>query len=533
MKTKQKMAVYGLTTTALLVGIVIVANVVSMNLFGRADLTSGKIYSLNDASKKIVAGLEDDLLVKAYFSKNLPPPYNSNARYVQDQLQEYRAYSKGHLKFTFVDPGDDAKLEEECQKYRIPPVQVQVIEQDQYQAKKVYMGLVCLYKDRQEVLPVVDNPVGLEYDITSAVKRLTSGKQDLPSIGILSGHGEPGMEQLQTVSQVFSKLYRMENVSLAGGKKVPENIQALLIASPRSDIAAWDRYAIDQYIMKGGKVAFLVDKVDVNLQYGQATPVRLTIDDWTRAYGFKIGDNLVADHDNAGAVTVTQQEGQFRMMTQVPFPFIPQLRDFNRTNVMVKGLQRFSPYFASTVDTSDAKAKGLRAEALILTSPKTLLQERTFDINPVQKWQIEQFDKGQQIVAAIISGKFTSAFKGQPVPAAGDSGAVVMAGSDADRHDQSPDSRILVIGDGEFFVDQKGGGDQANLLFFQNMVDWLAQDEALIAIRSHGAAERPLRQVTPPTKRLVKYANMLGAPLVVVLLGLGMRQMRRRRKFDL
>ncbi len=127
MKTKQKMAVYGLTTTALLVGIVIVANIVSMNLFGRADLTSGKIYSLNDASKKIVAGLQDDLLVKAYFSKNLPPPYNANARYVQDQLQEYRAYSKGHLKFTFVDPGDDAKLEEECQKYRIPPVQVQVI----------------------------------------------------------------------------------------------------------------------------------------------------------------------------------------------------------------------------------------------------------------------------------------------------------------------------------------------------------------------------------------------------------------------
>lgn len=532
MKAKQQKSVYGITTTVLVVAIVLVANIVSSNLFGRADLTKGKIFSLNSASKKVVGGLDDDFLVKAYFTKNLPAPYNANAKYIEDQLEEYRAFSKGRFKFSFVDPGDDAKLQEEAQKYRIPAVQVQVMEKDQFAVKQAYMGVVCLYKDRQEVLPVVDNPSGLEYEITSAMKKLASGQQELPAVGFLSGHDEPGMEQMQTVTQVFQKQYRMRPVSVANGQRVPDDIKVLLLVSPRRNLSAWERFAVDQYIMKGGKVAFLIDKVDVNLQYQQATPLQLAIDDWTQAYGFKVADNLIGDHDNPGILNVSQQEGMFRMMSQVPFPFIPSLRNFDRTNVVVKDLQRFSPYFASSVDTSAARAKGLKAEALVLSSPKTLIQERQFNINPLERWTNEQFDKGQQVVAAVVSGKFTSAFKGQPVPAANDSGAV--AAPDAGmRLDESPENRVLVIGDGEFFVDGKGGSDRDNLLFFQNMVDWLAQDEALIAIRSRESTDRPLRTVDEATKRVVRYGNVIGGPLAVVLLGVGVWQSRKRRKFEL
>jgi gliding-associated putative ABC transporter substrate-binding component GldG len=529
---KKRLSIYGLTTTGLVVGIVVLANIVSANLFGRADLTAGNIYSLSNASKKIVADLDDDFLVKAYFSRSLPPPYNASAKYVEDQLQEYRAYGKGRFKFTFVDPGDDTKLEEEAQKYRIPPVQVQVVEQDQFQAKKVYMGLVCLYKDRQEVLPVVDNPSGLEYEVTAAIKKLASGRTELPAVGFLAGHGEPSMEQLQTIQQVFSKLYRMRAVSLANGARVPDDVQVLVVASPRQNPSAWEQYAIDQHIMRGGKVAFLLDKVDVNLQYQQAFPLTLAIDDWTRAYGFRVADNLIGDFENPGILTVSQQEGMFRMMSQVPFPFIPSLRDFDRTNVMVKDLQRMSPYFASSIDTTAAAGKGLAVEPLIRTSPKTMLQERQFSIDPLQRWTPEQFDKGQQIVAAVISGTFTSAFAGQPVPSASDS-AVAAPPDLAQRLDKSVETRILVLGDGEFFVDGKGGGDRDNLLFFQNMIDWLAQDEALISIRSRESTDRPLRAVSDQTKRAVKYANMVGGPLAIVLLGLAVWQARKRRTFEL
>jgi gliding-associated putative ABC transporter substrate-binding component GldG len=532
-QNKRKLSIYGLTTALLLVGIVILANVVSANLFGRVDMTQGNIYSLSDASRKIVAGLQDDFLVKAYFTKNLPAPYNGNAKYVQDLLNDYKTYGKGKFKFQFVDPGDDAKLEQEAQKYRIPPVQVQVVEQDQFQAKKVYMGLVFLYKDRQETLPVVDNTAGLEYDITSNLRKLASENQELPAVGFLTGHGEPGMEELQTVQQIFAKQYRMRPVSLAGGARVPDDVQVLIVASPRTDFSNWDRFAIDQFIMRGGKTAFLLDKIDVNLQYQQAQPARLPgLDEWTQNYGFKVDDNLVGDFQNPGILNISQQEGGFRMMSQVPYPFIPSLRDFDKTNVMVKDLERISLYFASTIDTSAAKAKNLKVEALVRTSPKTMIEERTFDINPLQHWTPEQADKGQQVVAAVIQGSFASAFAGKPAPAASDTGQAAPDLS-TPKLDKSPETRLLVVGDGEFFADQKGGGDRDNLLFFQNLVDWLAQDEALIAIRSREVTDRPLKTVSEPTKRVVKYANMFGGPILVIVLGIGVWQSRKRRKVEI
>ena len=133
-------------------------------------------------------------------------------------------------------------------------------------------------------------------------------------------------------------------------------------------------------------------------------------------------------------------------------------------------------------------------------------------------------------LAAVVSGAFTSYFKDKPVPSPNDStppavGEPTLAAS--------PESRIVVVGDGEFFVDDKGGNDRDNLLFFQNMVDWLMQDEDLIGIRSREVTDRPLRAVSDPTKRFVKYANMLGSPLLVVVFGIVAWQIRRRRRIVL
>jgi ABC-type uncharacterized transport system involved in gliding motility auxiliary subunit len=211
----------GITSGLLVLGIVVLINIVSMNLFGRVDLTAGKIFSLNGASKRLVSQLEDDYLVKAYFSKDLPAPYNANAKYVQDLMQEYKAYGKGHFRFEFVDPTDDAELEQEAQQHRIPPVQVQVVEKDQFQSRKAYMGLVFLYQGRQETIPVVENLVGLEYEMTATMKKLTSNRETLPVIGFLGGHQEPELAQLQIIQQVFAKQYQLRAVNVADGSSMP------------------------------------------------------------------------------------------------------------------------------------------------------------------------------------------------------------------------------------------------------------------------------------------------------------------------
>ena len=525
-------SVYGWTTTLMVLAIVVVANAVSMNVFKRLDLTEGRIFSLYPASKRVVGNLDDTFLVKAYFSKNLPPPYNTNAKFVQDKLEEYRAYGKGRFRFEFVDPSDDAELEQEAQKHRIPPVQVQVVEQDQFQSKRAYMGLVFLYQDRQEAIPVVENPLGLEYEITATIKKLTSESEQLPVVGFLTGHQEPQLNELTVVQQVFQKQYRIQAVDVKDGKRVPDDVTVLIIAAPRTDLDDWEQYAVDQYIMKGGKVAFLIDKVNADLQFQRATPIPLKMDAWLAHYGVVVANNLVGDILNPGILSISQQQGAFRMVSQVPFPFIPAFRDFNRSNVMVKDLERVSLYFASSVDTTAARERGLRVEPLFYSSEKSSVQERVFNINPTERWTPEQFDRGPQVMAAVVSGSFRSYFSDKDIPAPNDTTEAVPTLGDSTLS-ASPESRLVVIGDGEFFVDSKGGSDRDNLLFFQNMVDWLAQDEDLITIRSREVTDRSLRAVSPPTRRFLKYANAVGSPLLVVAFGIATWQLRRRRKVEI
>ena len=106
--------------------ILILLNIVSVRLFGRLDFTKNNLFTLSDASKNLVKGLDDRLTVKAYFTEDVPAPYNNIRRTVLDQLNEYKAYSKGNMQFEFIDPSGE-KGEQEAQQQGIQPVQVQVI----------------------------------------------------------------------------------------------------------------------------------------------------------------------------------------------------------------------------------------------------------------------------------------------------------------------------------------------------------------------------------------------------------------------
>ncbi|MEK6571889.1 MAG: GldG family protein, partial [Bacteroidota bacterium] len=138
----------------LILGIIALLNIIAVRVFTRFDLTKSKMYTLSDASKTLVKSLDDKYLVKAYFTSDLPAPYNNNRRYLQDQLDEYRAYARGNFQYEFIDPSKKEDIEQEAQRYGIPPVQVQVLKEDKLQIEKAYMGLVFLYGDKQERLPV-------------------------------------------------------------------------------------------------------------------------------------------------------------------------------------------------------------------------------------------------------------------------------------------------------------------------------------------------------------------------------------------
>lgn len=163
-----------ITNLAIFIAIIVFVNLVSISIFHRFDFSQGRIYSLTDASKETVKSLKDRLVVKAYFTKNLPGEYADSRRYVQDLLSEYQAYSRGKLRFEFIDPSNEEKLKEEAQKNRIRPVQMQVLENDKMEIREVYMGMAFLYQDETETIPLIQNTQGLEYNITSTIKKISS-----------------------------------------------------------------------------------------------------------------------------------------------------------------------------------------------------------------------------------------------------------------------------------------------------------------------------------------------------------------------
>src|SRR5688572_18474750 len=154
---------------------------------GRFDFTRNRLYSLSDGSKNLVGHLQDDMEITAYFTSDLPPPFNETERYVRDMLAEYEASSGGRLHVRFVDPDEDEE-KEAAQADGIQEVPHQVIENDSVQVMNGYRGIVIRYLGEKKTLPVIQDTRGLEYEITSAIQQLV--RDPLP-IGVITGHDGP------------------------------------------------------------------------------------------------------------------------------------------------------------------------------------------------------------------------------------------------------------------------------------------------------------------------------------------------------
>lgn len=498
----------------LIVGILILLNIIAVRIFTRFDLTSTKMYTLSDASKNLVKSLDDKFTVKAYFSSELPAPYNNHRRYLQDQLDEYRAYGGQNFQYEFIDPSAKEELEEEAQKNGIPPVQVQVVKEDKFQVEKAYMGLMFLYGDKQEKLPVVQNVANLEYEISSAIKKLTS--KELKKVGFLTGHGEPDLSALNRLKATLEKQYEIITINLPSEKRIPDDIAVLVLTAPAEPLKSWEKFLIDQYLMKGGKIAFLLNKVSATLQQQMGRTLNLELDDMLETYGVRVNNDLVRDV-RCASVTVQQQSGFFIIQNQVPFAYLPIVSEFSTTSPIAKDLGGVVFYFVSSLDTSLAREKGLTLEVLAKTSNKSGRQENFFMISPTTPMTQEMFKETGIPLAVTIEGTFQSAFANKPVVL----DSTVAADIDTARKTRtSVATKIVVVGDGDFVQDQYSGGSKDNIIFAMNMIDYLADDIGLASIRSRETANKPLDEVSEGTRSLVKGLNLTVPPLLVVLAGI-------------
>ena len=490
--------------------ILVLVNVIAVKLFTRLDLTSNKAYTLSQTSRTLVKSLDDKFVVKAYFTGDLPSPWNNNRRYLQDQLDEYRAYGNGNFQYEFVDPSKNKDLEGEAQKYGIPQVRVQVVKDDKMSDQLAFMGVTFLYGDKHETLPVVQNLNNLEYEISSTIKKMTS--KELKKVGFMTGHGEPEMDKYAALKDGLEKQYTVTSVDLKGGRPVPQDLAVLVIAAPAQAFKDWEKFLIDQYIVKGGHVAFLLNEVSINLQSQQGAPTNLQMDDLLAAYGIRVNTDLVRDA-RCAMVRVQQNAGYFMIQNQIPFPYLPMASEFDKQSPIVKDLSSVIFYFASSIDTNGAKAKGLTTDVLIRSSKKSGRQENFFMVNPGAEMKEDMFKESGIPLAVTVEGDFPSAYAQRTAQA--DTGMMLDQSSKV----SAGNSKIAVVGDGDFAQDGFSGGNKDNIVFATNLIDYLADDIGLASIRSRDTAPKPLDEVSESTRGMVKYATLFLPPFLMIGIG--------------
>jgi len=505
----------------LLAVIIVIFNIVARGLFARFDLTENNIYSLSNSSKKVIEKLDDRLLAKVYFSKDLPGQLANSRRYLQDLLEEYEAYSKGRFHFEFVTPDENEAAQEEARNYGIPPIQAQVIQNDKLEIKNIYVGLVLLYNDKKETLPVIQTSEGLEYSLTVAIKKLIA--TDMKDIGIVSSDNQTiSTNKLQ---QQLSQTYNVRQVSL--DQEIPTEVQTILMNGAEDTLGLDQLYNLDQFLMRGGKLMIGQARQIAHLQEGYAAEVKSNMFDFLEHYSLRIGKDLLVDR-NCGQISIQQRRGFFSFTNAVSYPAFPLIHNFNQDNIIVKNLEQVQLFFVNEVTPSDSTVNFI---PLMSTSDKTgaitagmvpymgpygnYQMVEGYNISPhlpqaqMNNPAMVSFPLKSKNIAAIVSGPYQSYFVDNP-----------EYNQKSDFLSETESTEILLIADNEFFDDNRAAGIPENADFMLNCIDYLAGDQELLAIRSRTVTARPLKDLSNTSRHFWKWLNIVLPALLVIIFGL-------------
>ena len=506
---------------ALLAAIIVIFNLVSRALFVRFDLTENNQYSLSNSSKKIVEKLDDRMVAKVFFSKDIPGQMANSRRYLQDLLEEYEAYSKGRFHFEFISPDDNSDAQAEARSYGIPPMQAQVIENDKLEIKNIYMGMVLLYNDKKETIPAINTDEGLEYTITAAIKKLA--ETDMKTIGIVSSDSKDiSTSKLQ---ERLRQTYNVRSVSL--NSAVPEDIDILVMNGFQDTVALDQLYNLDQFLMRGGKLFVGQSHQVAHLQEGYASEIKSNIFDFYENYGISIGSDMLVDA-NCGQISIQQRRGFFSFSNAVDYPAFPLIQKFDPENLIVKNLEQVRAFFVNEVAPADST---VQFTALMMTSKKTgaispgMVPQMTpygqynmvegYNISPhipssqMNNPAMVSFPLKSKAIACLVEAPFNSYFADNP---------------EYNKKDKfigtGDNGQILLITDNQFFNDNRAAGIPENTDFILNSIDYLSGDKELVEIRSRTVTARPLDQLSDGARHFWKWLNIILPALLVIVFGL-------------
>ena len=485
MKKGTRTAAESLTFVLILGGILVVLNVLGAALWGRIDCTERELFTLSEGSERVAESLTDTLTITAYFTEDLPYPFNATEKEVRDLLSEYAAASGGKIEVEFVTVDDDEE-KEEAEEAGIRRVSHQVIENDNMSVREGYRGLVMTYLDEKQVIPVIEDTSGLEYRLTVKIKEMIGDKKP---VGILAGHDGPTLaEGLSRISQC-APIYEFRMVN--ADSEIDEELAALLVIEPHTQLSQQELEYINQYVMKGGNLGVFGGSMKITVEgMPAAEPADTGVNRLLRPWGVVVEEGLVADAQSGRAPLRTQIG-----MLPVPHPPVP-IVSFDEAQaehpVLFRLNQAPMPFVSPVTPVGEGlpdvdKQTLARSSDIswLMTGPSIGLQPRM-----PREWE-QTGEEGPFPLLVALRGKLPSAFGAGEAAMSGQEPSTVEAPA------QAEDARVLV-GGGSFFMRDEIMGQQQQgqecqlsgpLALALNAIDWLAQDSDLIAIRAKNVEE--------------------------------------------
>lgn len=505
--------------------ILVIINGLSKKAFKRLDLTESKRYTISKSTKKLLGQLDDIVRVEAYFSE-APDQVKLIKDEVKDMLDEYDAFASGNLQIEFINPTEDDDLKQKLRMKGIPEIQVQVREKDKIEVRNAYMGLAVVYGDKQEVIPVIQKTTTLEYDLTSAILKTT--RKETKTVGFLEGHDEVDIygQGFENLRRELDKQYTLRKIDVSQGSPIEGDVSTLIVAGPQSPLQANEKYEIDQFLMNGGKIVFLVDAVKMAPGSIQASPLSTGLTDLLSHYGIQLGNNLVQDisHDN-----LTYSQGGFMTITR-PYPFFIKVlksyqystgstsEGFPADSVATSGLDSLVLPWSTSL--SVVAKEGVSTTIMAKTSNQAWTAQAPYNLDPTRMFTPPSSVKNSYPVAVLLAGEFTSFYAGKEIPSASNGdGEEDTENKNKDRKtvEKSPPTQIVVVGTSQFLRQPRVDG----LTFFQNSIDYITLGSSLIGIRSKQISDRSFKTDPSTFARLAIKVLCIGAiPLLVALFGL-------------
>ncbi len=477
--------------TALIVVTLVVVNLFGRYIGGRLDLTPGNAYTLSSATKTLVRGLDDVLTITYYVSKEVPHGIEFMKRDVEDMLRDLRRAGDGNVRVVTVDPGRDDEGAQEARSAGVQPVQFNVVGEGALSVTEGYLGLAFQYADAQEAIPVVQRSDDLEFQIASLVRSMVYTDQSV--VGFIEQQSPSGATYNQ-FRQALAQQYEVRTVTVEDSTPIADDIETLIMAGAPMFLSDTQAMRFEEFFERGGGALVMASGMALQQQGLMASPQPVGWNRILAPFGVSIQPDLAFDLASNDFFPVTVGGGR----AFLPYPFWVRAVS-TRAAPPNRGVESATFPWVSTVAVADSAAH--MVTPLFTTTEAGGVESGQAFVAPQREYS--QDDLGVRVLAVLVN------------PLASDSSDL--------------QGRVVVIGNNDFLSDGAVQRWPGGFVFALNAVDWLAQDEALIAIRSKNRQPPSLAFESDTLRDFVKWGNIVGVPLLLVFVG-ALRLVRRRRR---